>query len=105
MIIDMITKEDLQTLREELIEKITELLSLRQTSPQWLKVGDLKQILPISTSTLQTLRLNGTLPFTKVGGIIYYKKEDIERMMNNASAANKMQPSTNRGRKRNPSLK
>ena len=34
-------------------------------------------MLRISPGTLQNLRVNGTLAYTKIGGIIYYKYEDI----------------------------
>jgi hypothetical protein len=30
---------------------------------------------------LQTLRINGTIPYTKVGGIIFYDKKDIQQIM------------------------
>jgi hypothetical protein len=36
-----------------------------------------KNLLKISPGTLQNLRMNGTLRFTKIGGILYYKYEDI----------------------------
>ncbi|RRN77387.1 DNA-binding protein, partial [Pseudoxanthomonas sp. SGD-10] len=40
-----------------------------------------KKILGISHGFLQTLRDSGTLPFTKIGGSIYYDFEDITKMM------------------------
>jgi hypothetical protein len=38
-------------------------------------------MLGISPGTLQNLRINGTLPYTKVGGVIYYAYEDLIRVM------------------------
>lgn len=38
-------------------------------------------MLNISPGTLQNLRINGMLPFTKVGSIAYYDITDIEKMM------------------------
>ncbi|WP_370362918.1 hypothetical protein [Mucilaginibacter flavidus] len=38
-------------------------------------------MLKISPGTLQNLRVNGTRTFTKIGGIMYYKYEDILKMM------------------------
>ena len=38
-------------------------------------------MLNISPGTLQNLRINGTLRFTKMGGIIYYKLEDINKIL------------------------
>lgn len=37
--------------------------------------------LHISQRTLQTLRSNGTLPFTRIGRKIYYLRSDIERIL------------------------
>ena len=34
-----------------------------------------------STGTLQTLRDNGTLAFTKIGNRTYYRQEDVERVI------------------------
>ena len=39
-------------------------------------------LLQVSPGTLQNLRINGTLPYTKVGGIIYYDAEEIQDVMN-----------------------
>lgn len=38
-------------------------------------------LLQVSPGTLQNLRINGTLPYTKVGGIIYYDSEEIQSIM------------------------
>lgn len=42
---------------------------------------DIMQILHISPRTLQTLRSNGTIPYTRIGRKIYYLKEDIQRIL------------------------
>ena len=39
------------------------------------------QILGISTGTLQTFRINGTLPYSKIGGIILYSYEEIQKVI------------------------
>ena len=39
------------------------------------------QKLHISQHTLQTLRSNGTIPYTKIGQKIWYLKRDIERVL------------------------
>ena len=38
-------------------------------------------MLNISTGTLHNLRVNGTLPFTKVGNILLYDQEDIVQIL------------------------
>lgn len=47
----------------------------------WLDNQDVCQILSISKRTLQTYRDNGTLPYTRIGDKMYYKAEEVERIM------------------------
>lgn len=42
---------------------------------------DIMQMLHVSPRTLQTLRSNGTIPYTRIGRKIYYLREDIERIL------------------------
>lgn len=42
-----------------------------------------KELLKISTGTLQNLRINGSLSFTRIGGTLYYNYKDIEKMLEN----------------------
>jgi hypothetical protein len=46
-------------------------------------------MLNISHGTIHTLRVNGTLPFTKIGNIIYYDEEDIKKMLESRKANKK----------------
>ena len=77
------TKEDLQALKEEILLAIKSMCaSTGQPAPRkWLKSFEVKKMLGISTGTLQTLRSNGDLPFTKMGGTMYYDPEDIEAVL------------------------
>ena len=69
MAISIITKEDLQQFKIELLEGIKELLQVRTTQQKlWLRTAEVKELLNISSGTLQNLRINGTLSYTKVGG-------------------------------------
>jgi hypothetical protein len=55
----------------------------RKSEPkQWLKSAEVRQLLKISPGTLQNLRVNGTLRYSKVGSIIYYKYDDILKILN-----------------------
>jgi hypothetical protein len=49
----------------------------------------LKSVLNVSSGTLQTLRINGTLPYTKIGGIIFYDAEEIYKLLKENSIHNK----------------
>lgn len=42
---------------------------------------DIMQILHISQRTLQTLRSNGTMPYTRIGNKIYYLRSDLEKLL------------------------
>mgnify|MGYP006342214955 FL=1 len=83
MSVNILTKEDLHQFKEELFSEIKE--TLHHAKPQvkqWLKSDEVKDLLKVSASTLQTLRINGTLTYTKLGGIIYYDYSHIEKVMN-----------------------
>jgi hypothetical protein len=54
----------------------------------WLDNQDVMQILHISPRTLQTLRANGTLPFSRIKGKFYYKVSDLEALLNSNYTAN-----------------
>lgn len=78
----IITQADLDQFKEDVINELRSLMAKeKNVQTRWLKNKEVKKMLQISHSTLQTLRANGTLSYTKVGGIIYYDGEEIEKMM------------------------
>ncbi|WP_304131326.1 helix-turn-helix domain-containing protein [Mesonia mobilis] len=79
----IITTDDLREFKLELLEEIQELL-LKQhstTSKKWLRSKEVRELLGISPGTLQNLRINGTLPYTKIGGVLYYDEEEINAVL------------------------
>jgi len=83
MLIDVITREDLNEFRNLLLNDLKQLIQPQsQQAKQWLKSYEVRKLLNISAGTLQNLRINGTLAFTKIGGLMYYKYSDIEKVMN-----------------------
>ncbi|MDH6306015.1 carbamoylphosphate synthase small subunit [Parabacteroides sp. PF5-5] len=48
---------------------------------EWLDNQEVCQLLNISKRTLQTLRDNGTLAYTQISHKMYYKPEDVERII------------------------
>ena len=48
---------------------------------EWLDNQDVCQILNISPRTLQTFRDNGTLAFSQINHKVYYKPEDVKRIL------------------------
>jgi len=83
MAAEIITTDDLMTFKIELVEEFKKLLKEHTGQPakKWLKSPDVRELLNISPGTLQNLRVNGTLPFTKIGGVIYYDYDDIQKML------------------------
>lgn len=83
MAIEVLTKDDLQSFRTELLQDLKQILSqnLPKKPKQWLKSQEVRRLLKISPGTLQNLRINGTLRFTKIGGLMYYSYEDIELLL------------------------
>ncbi len=55
--------------------------SLSANPKEWLDNQDVMQMLHISPRTLQTLRSNGTLPFSRIKGKFYYKVSDLNALL------------------------
>ena len=53
----------------------------KKKTNNWLDHQDVCQRLKISKRTLQTLRDNGTLPYSQICHKTYYKPEDVERIL------------------------
>ena len=82
MAVQVITMEDLNEFRSLLLNDLKEIIhSKPQQAKQWLKSKEVRKLLNISPGTLQNLRINGTLTYTKIGGIMYYDNADIEKLL------------------------
>lgn len=79
----LITLGDLDQFKTDLLNELARIIQPAQQvqAKSWLKSSDVRKLLGISPGTLQNLRVNGTLPFSKIGGIVYYKHEDIVKML------------------------
>jgi Helix-turn-helix domain len=87
----IITTEDLYEFKIGLLEDIKKLLESKSgyNSKKWLKSKDVREFLGISPGTLQNLRINGTLPYTKIGGVIYYDYQEITKVLEENRIHNK----------------
>lgn len=91
MAIEVLTKDDLNQFKTELFAEISKLLvATPQNKQKWLKSKEVLELLTISPGTLQNLRINGTLTFTKIGGTIYYDQEDINKLLERNKKAAKL---------------
>lgn len=83
MTVNLITQEDLVEFRKLLINDVKEIITNNiQQKKQWLKSAEVRKLLNISPGTLQNLRINGTLKYTKIGSIMYYDNTDINKLLN-----------------------
>ncbi|OBX22028.1 MULTISPECIES: helix-turn-helix domain-containing protein [Bizionia] len=82
----IITTEDLYDFKLELFNELKKLLNENAQTPnqikKYLKSGEVMELLQISPGTIQNLRINGTIPYTKIGGIILYEYDEIIRILN-----------------------
>lgn len=80
---ELITVGDLENFRKAIVDEIKELLKSQGSPPprQWLRSSEVRKILHVSVGTLQNLRINGTLPYTKIGSIVYYRWDDINKVL------------------------
>jgi hypothetical protein len=81
----IMTVEDFKEFKIELLEQIKKIVESQNTASikKWLKSTEVRKLLNISPGTLQNLRINGTLSYTKIGGTIYYANQDIDKLLEN----------------------
>ncbi|HLV15307.1 MAG TPA: helix-turn-helix domain-containing protein [Xanthomarina sp.] len=82
----IITTEDLYDFKLELFNELKKMLNESAQKPnqikKYLKSGEVMEMLQISPGTIQNLRINGTIPYTKIGGIILYEYDEIIHILN-----------------------
>lgn len=79
----IITTDDLREFKMELLHDIKNIL-IKQNGTglkKYLKSSEVMDLLKISPGTLQNLRVNGSIPHTKMGNIIYYEANEIQKVM------------------------
>jgi hypothetical protein len=76
------TFEAMVTRFEQFVKRIDALCGRKDKGLQkWLDNQDVCQMLNISKRTLQTYRDNGTLPYSQINHKMYYKPDDVKRVM------------------------
>lgn len=77
------TYEALMERFEQIIRKV-DALCMRSGGKElgkWLDGHDVCEILNVSKRTLQSLRDSGRLSYTQINRMMYYKPEDVERLI------------------------
>jgi len=82
---EIITKKDLEAFKQELFA----LLGKPAVDQfKWLKAADVRKLLGVSNGTLLNLRVKGDLPYSKIGGLYFYKRDDVEQMLERGQKKN-----------------
>ena len=78
------TLSDLERMKTEIIEALKDATKSNSTlEKKWLRSKEVREKLSISSTTLQTMRIKGEIPFSKISGIIYYPADGIQNILNN----------------------
>lgn len=84
MQVEILTKNDLNQFKTELLEELKVLMGktkIASLQKEWLKSYEVRKLLSISPGTLQTMRVNGIITYSKVGGIFYHSYADICKLL------------------------
>ena len=90
----LITIDDLTQFKKQLLEELVAIIKAQTgiIPKKWMKSHEVRRLLKISPGTLQTLKSNGLLPYTKIGGVHFYDQDDIQKLLErgklNAAEAN-----------------
>ena len=83
---NLVTVQDLQELKAEIISEITQITAKVTAQKEWLRSSEVMEMLSISSGTLQNLRINRDIPFTKMGGTLYYERAEVVKALNKCKA-------------------
>lgn len=85
MTVDFSLKRDLENFKQELIAELKLLfnpVACKENKRDWLTDAEARKLLSISRTKLYQLRKDGELPYSKIGGRVYYNLEDINNLLN-----------------------
>lgn len=82
MAVEVLTREDLQQFHLQLLQDLKSLLQpMQQEEKKWLRSSEVRTLLKIAPSTLQSLRIRGLLHPTKIGGTFYYDYTELKSLL------------------------
>ena len=79
----LLTVNDLYQFKKQLLDELISAIKNNSSNAakKWLKAHEVRRLLKISPGTLQTLKSNGTIPYTKIGGVHFFDYEDIQQVL------------------------
>jgi hypothetical protein len=75
MNLEIITRDEFNSFKQEVLEALKPVTNTQ--NKQYLRSSEVRKLLNISAGTLQNMRVNGTLPYSKIGTTILYDFDDI----------------------------
>jgi hypothetical protein len=72
-------RQDIEDLRTEVCRM--SITHAQRLSEEWVTSDQVMIILKIGISTLKTLKRNGSLPYSKINGVLYFRTVDIENLL------------------------
>lgn len=84
---ELVTKEDLQQFRFQLINDLKQLIERhieKPTALEWVKSKQVRDMLNVSPGTLQNLRIQGKIKPKKIGGSWYYNLKELIELFGKA---------------------
>jgi hypothetical protein len=84
---NLVTLQDLHNMKDEIINELEAMTCNTTTNKEWLRSAEAMEMLSVSTGTLQNFRINDDIPFTKIGGTLYYERKAIIKLLNDNKKA------------------
>lgn len=83
MTTQVLTMEDFQQFKAELFQELHQIFQSanNQQPRKWVKSYEVREMLGISPGTLQNMRANRTIAYSKIGGLVFYDYNDIIKLM------------------------
>ncbi|MBU3011385.1 helix-turn-helix domain-containing protein [Polaribacter vadi] len=71
MNIEIVSREEFNSFKQEVLEALKPIGNI-SNSKKYLRSAEVRKLLNISAGTLQNMRINGDLPYTRIGSTLFY---------------------------------
>lgn len=79
-----VTHDELNDVKAEILSQLSSILKQpKKSNLDLLKSADVRSLLKCSESTLDRLKKSGKLPFVRIMRTIYFKRDDVEALLEN----------------------
>ncbi len=86
MEVELIALADVENFKKDILAEIKRLTSGKsadQPDKKWLKSQDVQKFLGVTPGTLQTLKNRAMIPYSRLGGVIYYNQDEVRKVLEN----------------------